>query len=52
MSRRDQADGSVWFWNHEDEADKGEAPSENNIEHKAADWQAFLGQLRPPGQPA
>ena len=37
----------MWFWDHEEEADEGEPPSEDNIELKAPDWQTFLDTLRP-----
>lgn len=48
ISLRDEDHGSVWFWDHEEEADEGEPPAENNIERKAPDWQTFLDSLRPP----
>ena len=43
--------GTVWFWDHEDEADEGEPPSEDNITIKAPDWQTFLDSLCPLGGP-
>jgi cell wall assembly regulator SMI1 len=51
ISLRDEDLGSVWFWDHEEEADEGEPPSEDNIDIKARDWQAFLDGLRPLDQP-
>jgi SMI1 / KNR4 family (SUKH-1) len=39
--------GSVWFWDHEREADEDEPPTEDNIELKAPSWAAFLDGLRP-----
>jgi cell wall assembly regulator SMI1 len=39
--------GSVWFWNHEREADEDEPPSEDNVELKAPSWAAFLGGILP-----
>jgi hypothetical protein len=39
--------GSVWFWDHEEEADEGESPAEGNIELKAPNWAAFLEGLQP-----
>jgi cell wall assembly regulator SMI1 len=47
ISLRDSDRGSVWFWDHEEEADEGEPPSEDNIELRAADWDQFLQQLQP-----
>jgi cell wall assembly regulator SMI1 len=47
ISLRDEDRGSVWFWDHEEEADEGEPPTEDNIERKAPDWQTFLDALRP-----
>ncbi len=47
VSLRDQDRGSVWFWNHEEEADEGEPPSEDNIELRASDWQTFIEGIRP-----
>jgi cell wall assembly regulator SMI1 len=52
ISLRDEDSGTVWFWDHEEEADEGEPPSENNIEIKARDWQTFLDGLRPLDQAA
>jgi cell wall assembly regulator SMI1 len=47
VSLRDEDLGSVWFWDHEEEADEDEPPSEDNIERRAPDWPGFLGALRP-----
>lgn len=52
VSLREQDLGTVWFWDHEEEAGEGEPPSEDNIELKARDWQAFLDGLRPLDQTA
>ncbi len=38
--------GSVWFWDHEEEADEGEPASEENISLKAASWSGFLEGLQ------
>jgi cell wall assembly regulator SMI1 len=46
ISLRDGDFGSVWFWDHEEEADEGEPPSLENIEPKAPDWNTFLRDLR------
>jgi cell wall assembly regulator SMI1 len=48
ISLRSQDNGSVWFWDHEEEANEGEPPSEDNIQYKTADWPTFLNQLTPP----
>jgi cell wall assembly regulator SMI1 len=48
ISLRSQDNGSVWFWDHEEEANEGEPPSEGNIHYKTADWPTFLNQLTPP----
>jgi SMI1 / KNR4 family (SUKH-1) len=45
LSLREQDFGSVWFWDHEEEADEGEPPSEENIEQRAGSWTAFLAGL-------
>lgn len=50
VSLREEDLGSVWFWDHEEEADEGEPPSEDNIELKASDWPTFLDTLRPIGE--
>src|SRR5438874_7483524 len=47
ISLRDQDRGSVWFWDHEEEADEGEPPSEDNIELRAPDWRTFIEGIRP-----
>jgi hypothetical protein len=47
VSLRDQDNGSVWFWDHEEEAGEGEPPSEDNITYKAKDWPGFLARLSP-----
>jgi cell wall assembly regulator SMI1 len=46
ISLRPKDLGSVWFWDHEEEADEGEPPSEENITWKAESWTAFLEGLR------
>lgn len=48
VSLRDSDRGSVWFWDHEWEADEDEPPTEENIERRAKDWPTFLDALRPP----
>jgi cell wall assembly regulator SMI1 len=45
VSLRNEDRGSVWFWNHELEADEGEAPTEENLKSMAATWPAFLASL-------
>jgi cell wall assembly regulator SMI1 len=47
VSLRDVDSGSVWFWDHEEEADEGEPPTEENIEWKSPNWQAFIESLQP-----
>lgn len=47
LSLRDGDRGSVWFWDHEEEADEGEPPTEDNIELRAPDWPTFLASLEP-----
>jgi cell wall assembly regulator SMI1 len=47
ISLRTSDFGSVWFWNHELEADEDEPPTEDNIELKAPSWTAFLESLQP-----
>ena len=39
--------GSVWFWDHEEEADEDEPPTEDNIQFKTSGWNAFLASLQP-----
>ena len=48
VSLRDQDKGSVWFWDHEREADEDEPPADDNIEYRSANWRAFLDSLQPP----
>lgn len=48
VSLRQQDNGSVWFWDHEEEADEGEPPSEENIAYKGEDWPGFVAGLAPP----
>jgi cell wall assembly regulator SMI1 len=48
VSLRPQDRGSVWFWDHEEEADEGDPPTEDNIKRQADNWTAFLDQLLPP----
>jgi hypothetical protein len=47
ISLRDSDQGSVWFWDHEEEADEDEPPSEENVTYKATDWLTFLDGLTP-----
>jgi hypothetical protein len=51
ISVRDEDDGSVWFWDHEREAEEDEPPTEENLTYRAKDWQAFLDSLEPPPDP-
>jgi cell wall assembly regulator SMI1 len=48
VSLRDNDNGSVWFWDHEREADEDEPPTERNLERKAPGWRSFLESLQPP----
>jgi hypothetical protein len=52
ISLRDKDFGSVWFWDHEREADEDEPPTEENLSYRAQDWQAFLDSLGPPPDPS
>ena len=47
VSLRPEDKGSVWFWDHEGEADEGEPPREDNLTYKAEDWPSFLNGLQP-----
>ena len=47
MSIRRGDGGSIWFWDHELEADEGEAPRLDNIDRVADDWTQFLNGLTP-----
>jgi cell wall assembly regulator SMI1 len=47
VSLRDEDNGSVWFWHHEEEADEDEPPTEDNIKLMAPDWPTFLASLQP-----
>ncbi len=47
VSLRPQDEGSVWFWDHEKEADEDEPPTEDNIRQVAPDWPTFLNSLQP-----
>jgi cell wall assembly regulator SMI1 len=47
VSLRDEDNGSVWFWDHEQEADEDEPPTEDNLSHKAKDWPSFVAGLTP-----
>jgi hypothetical protein len=47
VSLRDEDSGSVWFWDHEEEADEDEPPTEDNIKLTAPDWPTFLASLQP-----
>ncbi|BCJ70026.1 SMI1/KNR4 family protein [Polymorphospora rubra] len=46
LSLRDTDLGTVWFWDHEEEAGDG-APAEDNIAVRAGSWEQFLETLRP-----
>lgn len=48
VSLRDNDNGSVWFWDHEREADEDEPPTETNLKRKAPDWRSFVESLQPP----
>jgi cell wall assembly regulator SMI1 len=45
ISLRNEDRGSVWFWNHELEADEGEPPTEENLKYMAPNWPSFLTSL-------
>ena len=48
VSLRDEDNGSVWFWDHEEEADEDhEPPAEDNIKLTAPAWPTFLASLQP-----
>jgi cell wall assembly regulator SMI1 len=47
LSLRETDFGSVWFWDHEEEADEGEPPAEDNITLTAESWPAFLAMMQP-----
>src|SRR5262245_58742105 len=47
ISLRPQDEGSVWFWDHENEADEDEPPTAENIRLVAPDWPTFLNSLNP-----
>jgi cell wall assembly regulator SMI1 len=47
LSLRAEDNGSVWFWDHEKEADEDEPPTEDNIRRVAPDWPTFLDSLKP-----
>ena len=47
ISLRPEEAGTVWFWDHEEEADEDEPPSEDNVELRAADWLTFLDRIGP-----
>jgi hypothetical protein len=47
LSLRDNDYGSVWFWDHELEADEDEPATEDNLTYQAADWLTFLSSLKP-----
>jgi cell wall assembly regulator SMI1 len=48
LSLREKDSGSVWFWDHEREADEDDPPTEDNLRWAAANWAAFLDSLGPP----
>ena len=41
--------GTVWFWDHEEEADEGEPPTEDNIQYRSGSMTGFLEGLRAAG---
>jgi hypothetical protein len=43
-------DGSVWFWDHEGEADPGQPAREDNVTQVADGFDAFASRLAPPDQ--
>jgi cell wall assembly regulator SMI1 len=47
ISLRDSDSGSVWFWDHEEEADEDEPPTEDNLTLKSPSWLDFLANLQP-----
>jgi cell wall assembly regulator SMI1 len=47
LALRQEDHGSVWFWDHEKEADEDEPPTEDNIRRVAPDWPTFLNSLKP-----
>lgn len=47
ISLRDSDLGSVWFWDHEEEADEDEPPTEDNLDIRAPGWTDFLQGLQP-----
>jgi len=47
ISVRDQDRASVWFWDHEEEAEEGDPPTEDNLHQLADDFEGFLSRLKP-----
>ncbi len=47
LSLRQTDFGSVWFWDHEYEADEGEPPADDNITRISEDWESFFQSLQP-----
>ncbi|KUL39289.1 hypothetical protein ADL15_09995 [Actinoplanes awajinensis subsp. mycoplanecinus] len=47
LSLREKDFGSVWFWDHEFEADEGEPPTEDNIRLITSDWATFIQSMNP-----
>lgn len=47
LSLRDTDHGSVWLWDHEEEADEDEPPTEDNLTRVAESWPGFLDSLQP-----
>lgn len=47
VSLRDSDYGSVWFWDHEEEADEDEPATEENLELHAGTWMEFINSLQP-----
>lgn len=44
-------DGSVWFWDHEREAEPGEAARDDNVTRVAESFEEFTSRLVPPEGP-
>ncbi len=47
LSLRPDDRGTVWFWDHEKEADEDEPAAEDNISLIAPDWRTFLDSVKP-----
>lgn len=46
LSLRDGDAGSVWFWDHEEEAEEDEPLTTANLTFKAGSWPDFLASLQ------